>query len=392
MKNCNTIFFLIFLSVLFVPFAYVYVIFLILKELVNNKYETIKYIKDNKYLLLISISCLLSIICSNYTQISSFFGMMIFVCILAISYVSLNCDGIDKEKLLTIIYITALITCIIGAIQMIDPSYVMPKKWVDAEEYNLKKRMFSTFFNPNVFGFYLNIIILTICVNLGTSKNKNVNIIEKVTFIFSIVCLFFTFSRTSWISLILSLSCIGILFDRKYLGYVIILFICIFVTDAFLGINRAAIAKLPQDGSFSYRIELWKTSLRIIKDNLITGIGFGTFFKYTSLYSNGLINYIEHCHNIYLQILMESGVVGFTTFLLTLVAIIKRVLKEHFLDKSNKFTILIMLILCMTLIHGVVDSVSLTPQIMIILSCLIGISLSEFKSYNMKLKRLNSDV
>lgn len=392
MKKCYTIFLLIFLSVLFVPLAYIYMIFLILKELINKKYETIKYVKDNKYLLFISISCLISIICSKYILISSFFGMMIFVCILTISYVSINCDNIDKEKLLMIIYITALITYVIGVFQMIDPMYVMPKKWIDAEEFDLKKRMFSTFFNPNVFGFYINIIIITICVNLGRSKNKRLNIIEKITFVSSIICLFFTFSRTSWVSLVLSFLCLGILFDKKYLFFVIIVLIFIFGTDTVLGVNRADIAKIPEDTSFLYRIELWKTSIRIIKDNLLTGIGFGTFFKYTTSYSSIITKYIEHCHNVYLQIFMETGIIGFTTFLITLVSIVKGVLKEYFLDKSNKFSILVMLILCMTLIHGVVDSVSLTPQIMLILSCFIGLAISEYKSYNLKLKRVDIDV
>jgi len=89
---------------------------------------------------------------------------------------------------------------------------------------------------------------------------------------------------------------------------------------------------------------------------------------------------------------METGIIGFTTFLITLVSIVKRVLKEYFLDKSNKFSILVMLILCMTLIHGVVDSVSLTPQIMLILSCFIGLAISEYKAYNLKLKRVDIDV
>lgn len=392
MKRYNTIFILILLCVLFVPFAYVYAIFLILKELINNKYETIKYIKDNRYLLLISISCLISILCSRYIQISSFFGMMIFVCILTISYITVNCNGIDREKLLTVIYLITLIAYIIGIIQMIDPSYVMPKKWVDTEEFNLTRRMFSTFFNPNVFGFYINLIIITICVNFGKTKNKSLDLIEKITFIASIICLFFTFSRTSWISLILSLFCIGIVFDKKYLVYALIVFACIFGADVLLGVNRADITKLSGDGSISYRIELWKTSLRIIKDNFITGIGFGTFFKYTSAYSDVITKYIEHCHNIYLQIFMETGIVGFTAFLITLFSIIKRVLKEYFLDRKNSFCILVMLVLCMTLIHGLIDSVSLTPQIMIILSCFIGYALTQFKTEDFKLKRQNSDI
>lgn len=159
-----------------------------------------------------------------------------------------------------------------------------------------------------------------------------------------------------------------------------------------MGVNRADITKLPGDSSLSYRIELWRTGLRIIKDNSITGIGFGTFFKYTHLYSSVITKYIEHCHNIYLQIIMETGIIGFTTFLITLFSIVKRVLKEYFLDKRNKFSILVMLILSMTLIHGVVDSVSLTPQIMLILSCFIGLSLSEYKAYNLQLNRVNLDV
>ena len=392
MKRYNTIFILILLCVLFVPFAYIYVIFLILKELINNKYETIKYIKDNKYLLLVSIVCLLSIICSKYIHISSFFGMMIFVCILTISYISVNCDGIDRQKLLTLIYIIALITYIIGLFQMIDPTYVMPNKWVDSEEYNVKKRIYSTFFNPNIYGFYINIVIMIICVNLRKPKCKRLVIIERVTFIASILCLFLTFSRTSWISLVLSLISIGVIYDKRYFICAVIIFISIFGSDVAFGINRADLLKLPQDGSLSYRFELWRTSLRVIKDNFVTGIGFGTFFKYTSTYSSLITKYVEHCHNIYLQVLLETGVIGFTTFLVSLVCVVKRLFKEYFLDKTNSFNILVMMVLNMTLIHGLIDSVCLTPQIMIILSCFIGYALAQYRSNEFNLKSQNQDI
>ena len=385
MKDHNSIFLLIILSVLFVPFAYIYVIFLILKELINKNYSTIKYLKNNKYLLLILTSCILSVAFSKYRLISSFFGMMIFACILTFSYVSVNSGGIDIQRILTIVYITALITYIVGAVQMLNPMYIMPEKWVDANEFNLKKRMFSTFFNPNVFGFYINIIILILCVSFDGIKNKRLCAIEKITFVSSIVCLFFTFSRTSWISLVLSLLCIGILLDKKYIRYAALIFICIFAADILLGINRADITKLPDDGSFSYRIELWKTSLKIIKDNLITGIGFGTFFKYTSVYSGKIVKYIEHCHNIYLQIFMESGIIGFIAFFTAAVSIFKRTLREYFFNKKDKIGILVILITVMALIHGAVDSVSLTPQIMIILSCFAGLVMSK---YNVRSKTL----
>ncbi|GEM_PF-452940 len=392
-----TIYILIVLSILFIPLAYFYAIYLLLRDLISKNYKVTRYLKSNKYLLFISISVLISIIFSKYIQISSFFGVMIFACIGTISYVAANfgterisgrtnsiCYDYNLNKLLTIVYIATLISYFIGVFQMIDPVYVMPKKWVDMNEYNLKKRMFSSFLNPNVFGFYINIIIVTICTRFNMYKsekleNNKFKILEKVTFIISIICLFFTFSRASWVSLVSALFLIGVVFDKKYIWFSIFIFICIFGADALLGINRADVTKLSEDSSLSYRIELWKTSLKIIKDNLVTGIGFGTFYKYTGLYSDVIKKYIEHCHNIYLQILMDSGLVGFTVFLTTLYSSVKKLLKEYFSDKYNKFSIFLILLLSMTLIHGLVDSVSLTPQIMMILSLIAGISLARNK-------------
>lgn len=392
-KNC-TIYILIVLSILFIPLAYIYAIYLLLRDLIKKNFKTIKYLKSNKYLLFVSISVLISIIFSKYIEISSLFGVMIFACIGVISYVTVNfsverisdgnnliCKDNDFIKLLTIVYIATLISYIIGFFQILDPMYIMPKKWVDVNEYSLNKRIFSSFLNPNVFGFYINIIIITICTRFNLAKNiklenKNFEILEKITLISSIICLFFTFSRASWVSLVLALFLVGVLYDKKYILFSVLIFICIFGADALLGINRASIAKLSEDSSLSYRIELWKTSLRIIKDNLITGIGFGTFYKYTGLYSDIVKKYIEHCHNVYLQILMDSGIIGFMIFLITLFSLAKKFFKEYFLDKNNKFSIFLILLLSMTLIHGLIDSVSLTPQIMMILSLIVGISLA----------------
>lgn len=422
-----TIYILIVLSILFVPLAYIYIVYLILRDLLGKKYEMIKYFKENNNLILISLSVLISIIFSKYTQISLLYGVMIFVCIGTISYVAANfsfesqysrsyltykngdeqfslyaymyedIDISDKnsndsrycniEKLLTIIYIITLISYAVGIFQMISPMYVMPKKWVDLEEYNLKKRMFSTFFNPNIFGFYINIVIIIICTRFSRNKVlENVNIhtrkfeiLEKATFISSIVCLFFTFSRSSWISLILSLFIVGILFDKKYLLYSIFIFVCLFGADILLETNRGDITKLSSDSSLSYRIELWKSSFKIIKDNFIVGIGFGTLYKYTPLYSNVIKSYIAHCHNVYLQILMDTGIIGFIIFLKTFYSMTKKILKEYLLNKKNEFNIFLILVLGMIMINSLADSVSLTPQMMMILSLIIGISLKRYE-------------
>ncbi len=400
-KNNISTYILIVLSVLFIPLAYIYSIYLIGRDIFKKNYKSLNYIKSNKYLLFISISVLISIIFSKYIAISSFYGMMIFVCIGVISYVSVNykvgnasCgnDNINKgdemTKLLTVIYIASLVSYAIGFYQILDPNFIMPTKWVDVNEYNLKKRIYSSFFNPNIFGFYINIIILIICTRFSLPKDKRNNsrkfdILEKTTFICSIICLFYTFSRASWMSLILALLLLGLFFNKKYILFLVLIFICIFGADVILGINRFDVAKLPEDSSFAYRLELWRTSIKIIKDNYFTGISYGTLYKYTGLYSVIIKKYVDHCHNIYLQILLDLGIQGFLVFVFSLYYSVKNLIKQYLLDKNDKLSMFLLLLLTMTLTHGFVDAVSLTPQIMMILSLITGVALAIKKNKSM---------
>lgn len=378
-KNSTVIIILMALMVLCVPLAYVCVIGLFLYNLYKKNYSTIRIIKDNKGLLCVLGCGVLTILFSKYKLISSFFGMMIFACVLTISTVYVNYKEIDKKQLIKTIYIIALITYAIGLYQEFSPLYVMPIKWVDQGEYNIKRRIYSSFFNPNVFGFYINIIIICIISNMKSYRICNrFDVLEKITLVLSFICLYLTFSRTAWISLLIALMCVALL-NKKYWKYFFIVFIVLFLSDKLLGVNRTDISRAVQDNSLCYRLEIWKTSLRIIKDNFIFGIGFGTFFKYTPLYSSIVVKYIEHCHNIYLQIMLDTGIVGFTIFIVMLVKTLIKISLAYIENKSNNVNSFMLMVICMTMVHGLVDSVSLTPQILIILSGIVGYALAYYK-------------
>ncbi|QSX04772.1 O-antigen ligase family protein [Sedimentibacter sp. zth1] len=379
MKKINTIFLLLIMSVLFAPLAYIFVIVLFIRNIINNKAFGVKNLKQNKVLSVIFFWYIIVTILSQYKLISTFFLLIITICIIIVIYVSKNYNTIDKDKLLKIFYIVSLITYAIGIFQMVNPNVIMPAKWVDLSQYKIDKRMFSTFFNPNVYGFYINLVVLCIVTNMTTNdRPKDIRMLENATLPLSILCLFFTFSRTSWVSLIGSLIIVGIFTDKKYFKYIIIITVFLFIADNISGTGRADISKISSDGSMAYRFELWKTSINIIKDNLFSGIGFGTFFKYTSTYSATITHYIEHCHNIYLQIFMETGLLGFLIFVVSIFKLVVSIYKKFKIDKNNKFNKLISLVLAMTLIHGLVDSVPLTPQIMLILSMIVGVVIGEY--------------
>jgi hypothetical protein len=146
--NINSI--LVFASILFVPAAYVLVSAVFIIEVLHFN------LKANKSSVLPLIYIFLGTVLSEYKLISSIFGLMMLLCMY--TYYQFSNSNIDFNFKKTI-YIVSMIVFIIGIIQYLNPNFTIPYKWIDAEKYNVNKRIYSTFFNPNVFGFYINFII-----------------------------------------------------------------------------------------------------------------------------------------------------------------------------------------------------------------------------------------
>lgn len=360
-KTHINLYLLLILSIVFIPAAYMSVAAVFIVRLINGRLE----IKKNKLSLLVYAYILIGLITSKYKLISSFFGLLIMLCYYSFEiFSSIDIHSIKKLKKLA--FALSLIVFTIGILQYFNPEFAMPSKWVDVNEYNLNKRVYSTFFNPNVFGFFINLSLLLACEELATKKGN----LELSVFALGTICLILTFSRSSWASLIVSLI-VASRFNKKYLKYALIISISILSFDLILGIGRVNPAKAAEDSSFLYRFEVWKTCIEIIKDNPLSGIGFGTLFKYVADYSSVVSTKIEHSHNIYIQIFTETGILGFSIFLTIIFDILMKFKKSLYKNK-NKQWITAFAIFIMTLVHGMVDSVPLTPQIMMILSIYAG--------------------
>jgi O-antigen ligase len=75
---------------------------------------------------------------------------------------------------------------------------------------------------------------------------------------------------------------------------------------------------LSQDG----RERIWQQSLEIFRDNWMTGTGSGTFSSAYALYEDpSLVTgvYVNHAHNEYLQIAVETGLAGCLLMAVTLI-------------------------------------------------------------------------
>lgn len=67
------------------------------------------------------------------------------------------------------------------------------------------------------------------------------------------------------------------------------------------------------------RFTIWKNTLPIIKDNYLIGVGLDNFgISYQKYYHNPLVDKV---HNVYLQILVTNGIIGFIPYMMWLVLI-----------------------------------------------------------------------
>lgn len=95
-------------------------------------------------------------------------------------------------------------------------------------------------------------------------------------------------------------------------------------------INRIASVGDMKDSSTSYRVYIWYGSLAMVKDFWASGIGPGTqaFKSVYPFYSySGIV--APHSHNMFLQILVESGIVGIGVFLTTIVMFFKKLINGY---------------------------------------------------------------
>ncbi|WP_313339754.1 O-antigen ligase family protein [Sedimentibacter sp.] len=359
-KTNKVLFLLLILSIVFIPAAYMFLAALLIKQ----PFKKVSIINFNKPIASLYAYIAIGLISSEYKIISLFFGSLMVLCIHSFNIFSNSITIGDFTKIKKYIFIVSLIVFLYGILQYISPDFILPDKWVDTTEYKLNKRIYSTFFNPNVFGFYINFIILLACESLDTRKLN----LESFVFLSAVFCLILTFSRTAWISLIMTLMITGFM-NKKYFKYALITAILIFCTDFILEAGRIDPSKAVRDSSMIYRLEVWKASIAIIRDNFLSGIGFGTLFKHVGNYSSIVSIKIEHSHNLYLQVFTETGILGFGIFTCFIIKIFKY-LHIKFIENKNQF-ITPLAILIMSLIHGLADSVALTPQIMMIL-CIYG--------------------
>lgn len=263
------------------------------------------------FAIVIAISALISISLTESIQIA-----MLMVAFVMFYFVVINVVTTRKQlkSLLYSMTVMAAITAVYGIYQYIFGD-VYALAWIDEDMFeDIRLRVYSTFENPNVYGEYL-LFIIPMVVSLFWSEKG----FKKKFFLLSILALtgtalILTFSRGCWLGIIFAIFILAIIINKKFiiLG-IALLFMLPFILPETI-VNRFMSIGNMGDSSTSYRFYIWMGTLAMLKDYWLSGVGMGitSFNTIYPLYSYNNIS-APHAHNLYLQVIVEYGIVGFIT-------------------------------------------------------------------------------
>ncbi len=223
----------------------------------------------------------------------------------------------DIRKIVYALGLSCVIVVIYGFYQFAFGIDTSTMKWVDGDAFpELKKRIFSTWENPNILACYLDIALCFLFAFFVKMRQTK----RRIAFFSAILLLFFclamTYARMAFLVAFLIFALYGIFRDGRILLGAVLLSCALFLIDSTLFYRIFSIFT-HLDTSSEMRLALWESTLAMIGDHPFFGIGWGAYwlvYPEYDFYLQGAPVHIVHAHNMYLNYAAEIGIVGACAF------------------------------------------------------------------------------
>ena len=185
-------------------------------------------------------------------------------------------------------------------------------------------RLHSTFAHPNIFAFYL-IVVIAAALYLLKSETAKPAVAARVALVAYMLLLIgllvLTKTRSAWIACFAMFAIYGLFLERRYLVYLLAAPLAALLVpgvqerlaDLGTGNEYVQYAKL---NSLAWRRMLWETALKWMHpDHYVLGYGLESFRQYAAAFFP-LANPAgtPGAHNIYVQLFFELGALGLLAF------------------------------------------------------------------------------
>ena len=182
----------------------------------------------------------------------------------------------------------------------------------------------GTFSQPNPFAIYLTMLIVMGTALLPHLKPR-VRVLMLVDMGASLICLYYTYTRSAWVATIIGVVAVAVLGRRKVLGAAIVAGLVVglialpTISQRFEDLISVAggtsvNASGNTSNSLAWRFDYWAVVLPLADKNPVTGIG----LKMSSF----LTDQAKEPHNDFLRAYVETGIIGTIAYLALLLSMV----------------------------------------------------------------------
>ena len=198
-------------------------------------------------------------------------------------------------------------------------------------------RVFSTVGNPNNFAEIIVMIVPFIYGMIICGDSSKKKCLYAIALVLSLGALAMSYSRSGYVAFAIATVVFAVMYNWKLLIPIAAIGIISipFIPETIM--NRIFTIGSLQDTSNAYRIFLWEGASELLKDYFLSGIGIGSeaFLEVYPDYAHFFAAKAPHSHMLYMELLIELGVIGISSFLIYMFSTLRKGFAV--LNKSDKF-------------------------------------------------------
>ena len=291
----------------------------------------------------------------------------------------------DLVRVVTGSSVCVLVSSAYGVVQRIQGVKVNPA-FVDLKlNPDMPGRVMSFFDNPNTFAEVLILLLpLTIALVLA-AKHLWTKAVFAGIFLVGAAALLMTYSRASWVGMACAMVVLVFLWKPKLIPAFVLLCVAAIPVMPDSIWNRILTIGNPNDTSTASRFPLYEAAINVVETSPVSGAGLGTaavqkFIRDMNLY-HGRAPYV-HAHNFYLEVWVEAGLLGVTSFVAAMLWNIKRAahtVRHCGTSAARTITAAAAAALCGAMVCGLADYLWNYPRVMCIFWFVFAIALAGTK-------------
>ncbi len=229
---------------------------------------------------------------------------------------------------IAIFIFTSLATSLDGLIQV----YITYKDFFGGRVIVPHNGATAAFVTYNDLGGYLTVVIPLTLSLFFLVRNRSAKILTFFIFTICAWCLVVTFARGAWLA-----GSLGILFflffnSRKLFAIASIALIAFVLCFSFLASPEVKKGFRIDTSNMGWRLEVWQYGMKMVQERPVFGYGPNSFmkiFKEHRRHKGRQADYEPtYAHNCYVQMAVETGIVGLALFSWILVRMFRKIIRQ----------------------------------------------------------------